>query len=487
MKFSSLLAGVEGARISGANDPEIVSVCCDSRECAPGSLFVALSGAKEDGARFIAQAVERGAAGIVCGVSAEVASLNGCALAVVDDPRLALARLAAAINGHPARRLRMLGVTGTNGKTTTAYLLRHIINSCGGRCGMLGTIEYDTVSERIAAPLTTPQSTDFQAALARMLAAGADSCVAELSSHALEQRRVLGSDFACAIFTNLTRDHLDYHKTVENYAAAKKLLFDGLREDAAALVNSADPYAAYMVSDCRARVLRYGAEERDDFRICRADYSATGTHIVLQHAGEAITLNSPLVGSYNVFNVAGALAAAVACGLDRTSVVRALETFAGVPGRLEMLRSRAGFSVFVDYAHTPDALGKALTALRPLTKGRLIVVFGCGGDRDRGKRPLMGQAACALADVVYVTEDNPRTEDSAQIFEDIMSGCGTDGKVRLVQLRQEAINQALGQAREGDIVLVAGKGHEDYQIVGGQKFHFSDREVVLAFAGMAES
>ncbi len=482
MILADIIAQITGVESYGAVSVELSSIVYDSRKAVNGSLFVAVSGVKTDGNDYVASAISRGAVAVIT-----ENKISDCPVAqvVVKDSRLALAQAARAFYGSPSRKLKLLAVTGTNGKTTTAYLMRHMILSCGNTTGMLGTVEYDIGNgEVIPSPLTTPQSADFQQYLSEMVLNDADYAVAEMSSHAIVQRRVLPDDVTCAVFTNLTRDHLDYHGSMENYLAAKKILFSGLSPESVAVVNSGDVYARLIVDDTDANVVTFGFERDDDYRICGVDYYSKGTMIELEYSGEVYQINSPLVGEYNVLNVVGAIAGVVEGGLDLAETVASIAGFCGVPGRLERMELSSGAGAFVDYAHTPDALEKALKALRPVTDGRLMVVFGCGGDRDSGKRPQMGNIACELADCVYITSDNPRSEKAENIIEDILGGCvslkGSDSIIVEVD-RQKAIEKSLAAARRGDIVLVAGKGHEDYQIIGTKKIHFDDREIVRKF------
>lgn len=481
MKLSELLAHVPGVRCPAGADPEISAVVCDSRRCVPGALFVALAGHREDGAAYVSDALARGAAAVIAANPLEL----DVPQALAEDPRAALATAAAAFYSFPAKKLGVLGITGTSGKTTTAYLLRHLLRVCGKPCGMLGTVEYDLgAGELIPSPLTTPESVDFQQYLAQMRDNGADYCVTEVSSHALCQSRVGACPFAGAVFTNLSREHLDYHNTMEEYAQAKKRLFDVLDAHAVAVVNLDDPQGELMLRDCAGLRIGYGRSKNAQYRIGNVESAAGGTQIELHlGCGGSRKIFSPLVGEFNVYNAVAALALAAEIGLGLHAAAIALESFPGVPGRLEGIRA-PNYQVFVDYAHKPDALTKVLQVLRPVTRGRLIAVFGCGGDRDRGKRSVMGKAACELADVVFVTSDNPRTEDPTVIIDEIMAGCaGYEKKVTREADRRKAIHLALKHAGEGDVVLIAGKGHEDYQIVGREKIHFDDREVVREYLG----
>ena len=452
---------------------EVTGVTEDSRQVQPGHVFVARGGTVTDGAKFIDAAVARGAVAVVA-----AAPVPGCAVpvVVVPDPAAATSVLAHAFHGHPSAgdRLKLLGVTGTNGKTTVAYLLRHVLNGFGTRCGLIGTVEVDDGKSRWESAMTTPAAVEVASLLARMRDRGCRACAMEVSSHSLDQGRVAGATFAGAAFTNLTGDHLDYHRTMEAYAAAKAILFASLSPDAVAAVNAEDPWGPRMVRDCPGRVIRYGFGKDADYRAKDVAVTAAGTAFTLVAPHGKADLNVPLIGKHNVEN---ALAAAALLGevfhLSVAQLSSGLNGAAGAPGRLQPVRAGQPFAVIVDYAHTDDALRNLLTALRPLCGGRLRVVFGCGGDRDRTKRPRMARVAEELADDVYLTSDNPRTEDPATILAEIAAGF--TGRPRCVEVdRRAAIAAALSDAGPTDVVLVAGKGHEAYQIVGTVKHPFDD-------------
>ncbi|MDR1613778.1 MAG: UDP-N-acetylmuramoyl-L-alanyl-D-glutamate--2,6-diaminopimelate ligase [Planctomycetota bacterium] len=482
MLLSELSKEIRNAAVAGNADPEILSVSCDSREVEPGALFAALRGSRDDGQRYIREAVDRGAAAVLTHTGAD--GDPGVPRILVEEPRKALGEAADAFYKHPSRKITLLGVTGTNGKTTTAYLVRHLLNSNGVRCGMLGTIEYDNGRDSIPSPLTTPDAVAFTRFLAEMVENGCRAAVAETSSHALEQRRVWPHQFSAAIFTNLTRDHLDYHQTMETYLEAKRILFRELGSEAAAVVNLDDPHAAKMRESVAARVFGFslapGAAASDDkaaVEIIASDLR--GQAFRAEGAGLAGEYFVPLVGMHNVQNATGALMALAAIGVEPKGLREALRSFPPVPGRLERMESPAGVTAFVDYSHTDGALRSVLGVLRPLLgAGRLITVFGCGGDRDRGKRPLMARAAEERSDLVVVTSDNPRTEDPLAIIDDVMKGFKESGKVKVDPDRARAVELAVSGARPGDVILVAGKGHENYQILGKQKIHLDDRELV---------
>ncbi|HEX4053114.1 MAG TPA: UDP-N-acetylmuramoyl-L-alanyl-D-glutamate--2,6-diaminopimelate ligase [Tepidisphaeraceae bacterium] len=462
----------------GIADVPIAGVCEDSRRVAVGDLFIARTGRTTEGAIFIAQAVERGAAAVVTAMPSA-----DCAVpqVILPNPAAVSAALAHLFYGNPSKSIRAVGVTGTNGKTTTTYLLRHILNKTNYRCGLIGTVETDDGRDRREATMTTPGAIDLAKLLASIRDNGCRACAMETSSHALDQGRVDGVRFAGAAFTNLTRDHLDYHGQMENYAAAKAKLFAMLDEDAIAVINAEDSWSERMVIECKARIVRFGFGQQADY--CARDIAMTsqGSRFILHTPDGSTEVALGMIGRHNIAN---ALTAAALLGevfrLSVHQIAAGLQDAQGAPGRLQLVRcpGAPGFAVLVDYAHTDDALEKVLTALRPLTRGKLRVMFGCGGDRDRTKRPLMARTAERLADIVYVTSDNPRTENPGDIIEQILTGFPRTGsKTVIVEPdRRVAITKVLEDARSGDVVLLAGKGHENYQIVGQTRHHFDDVE-----------
>ena len=470
MNLRNLINGIQNVSVHG--DADIVSLACDSRSASAGTLFAALPGAKFDGKHFIPEAIARGASAVLSDVF-----VDSVPCILTSTPRKTFAEIADKFYNSPSKSIRLIGVTGTNGKTTTAYLLRHIFNMSKERCGMLGTIEYDLGSSKITAPLTTPECVDFTASLAEMKKNGCTTAAVEVSSHALDQYRVHPHRFSCAVFTNLTRDHLDYHKTMESYFNAKKRLFDSLDSNGYACVNADDKYGDAIVKDCAGKVIRYGLSENANVHAAINKADLHGTTLTVRYGYDSQMFHSPLVGDYNVSNVLGACAASVCLGLDLRTIAYAVESFPGVPGRLERFHAN-GITVFVDYAHTDDAIRSALSVLKQLTCGKLWVVFGCGGDRDRGKRPMMARAAEQSADYIVVTQDNPRTEYPGQILKDIESGFSDLSNVKMISDRSEAISYTIKNAQVNDVILVAGKGHENYQIFGTVKHPFDDCEQV---------
>jgi UDP-N-acetylmuramoyl-L-alanyl-D-glutamate--2,6-diaminopimelate ligase len=482
------------SQVVGATDVEIRSLCADSRTVKPGALFFALPGLRTHGRQFVDEAVSRGAVAVAASEAVDVPA--GTSLVVVPAIARAMARMAAAFYGYPSRRLVLVGVTGTNGKTTVTWLLESIWRAAGRRPGVIGTVAYRIGEREWPAPLTTPQAIELQGLLAEMVEAGADSVAMEVSSHALALERTAACEWDAAVFTNLTRDHLDFHRDLESYFAAKRRLFvEGLREsskaDRFAVVHRDDAFGRRLLEEIRERVVTFGRSPQADVRPLVVERSLRGWTGEISLGGSSLGFASTLVGDAHLDNVLAAAAVAWAQGIPPEAISRGIEACRGVPGRMERIDGEAPFAVFVDYAHTPDALERSVKALRDLAEGRLIVVFGCGGDRDRGKRPAMGEIAGRLADVVILTSDNPRTEDPQRILHEIESGVIEAGLERLAEPdlahagaagyvvledRRRAIRLAIRSARPQDVVLIAGKGHEPYQIVGTEKLPFDDRE-----------
>ncbi|MSR44981.1 MAG: UDP-N-acetylmuramoyl-L-alanyl-D-glutamate--2,6-diaminopimelate ligase [Phycisphaerales bacterium] len=487
MKLSHLIANVEGVSVLSGSDPTVLSVTDDSRKVGAGTLFIARSGSRECGERFITQAIVNGAVAICVDGSASTEAWSHTDVAIVtttNAPQAATA-LAHAFHRFPARSMRMIGITGTNGKTTTAFLVQHLMRQGGDRCGLLGTVLTDDGKRSTPSELTTPGATELASILGSMAANNCRAAVMEVSSHALHQGRVDGIDFAVGVFTNLTGDHLDYHKSMEEYGAAKALLFRRMAVGSCAVVNMDDPAHVEMVRDCEASVLRCSVQSR------RAECFA---HVVGQSLGWTrmhmhgpwgeFEVEVPCVGLHNAMNALQAAAVAWSLGVGRDALHAGLSTAPSPPGRLEPVTAATSpFAVLVDYAHTDDALLNVLTALRPVVgDGKILLVFGCGGDRDKSKRPRMAATAVAYADHIIVTSDNPRTESPQAIIDDICAGIPAHCAVPVEREcdRSMAIRRAIALARRGDVVLIAGKGHEDYQIIGTEKFPFDDRVVARA-------
>ncbi|HEU4587412.1 MAG TPA: UDP-N-acetylmuramoyl-L-alanyl-D-glutamate--2,6-diaminopimelate ligase [Gemmatimonadales bacterium] len=463
-----------GLLVSSSGEPRaLTGLTADSRLVEAGSAYIAVRGSRADGHAFAADAVRRGATALIV----ETPQQSGVAEAIVEDGRRAAIALGSAWYGHPARKLRLVGVTGTNGKTTTTALVRHLFNS-RGTAGSIGTIgALDGTGAPIpstAGTLTTPGPIDLQATLAALAARGVTEVAMEASSHSLDQGRLDGLVFAAGIFTNVTRDHLDYHGTMESYLTAKLKLSAQLGTLGVAVVNADD--AAWGPLDRFARRVSFGQSAGADVRAVEVVLDASGSRFTLSGRFGKATVKLPLLGDFNVSNALGAAACALSLGLPVHQVVARLAEAPQVPGRMERLAERPCV-VLRDYAHTPDALERALRTLRPLTRGRVIAVFGCGGDRDRGKRPIMGRLAAELADLAIVTSDNPRTEDPDAIIDEIEQGMGGVRHLRITD-RLAAIEAALSEAKPADTVLLAGKGHETYQVIGTQKQPFDEKAIV---------
>jgi UDP-N-acetylmuramoyl-L-alanyl-D-glutamate--2,6-diaminopimelate ligase len=458
-----------------ANFP-VLGICDDSRLVSPGDLFIARSGPATEGAKFVDQACTRGAVAVVTDHPLTSPPLPQIP---VQDAARAASKLAHLFHGNPSKKLPVIGITGTNGKTTTAYLIRHLLKTAEKRCGLIGTVQIDDGQTICESALTTPGAIQIAALLAAMRDNGCAACAMETSSHALHQGRVADVQFAGGSFTNLTGDHLDYHGSMDAYAAAKARLFEMLEPSAVAVASADDQWSPRMIRDCRARVVRFGFASSADWRADDIRLASRGTEFTLRSPAGKAHVEMKLIGRHNVANAltAAALAGEV-LGLTLPQIAAGLADAEGAPGRLQSVAAGQSFAVLVDYAHTDDALENVLAALRPLTRGRLRLLFGCGGDRDRTKRPRMARAAAKLADVVYVTSDNPRTENPSAILKEIIAGFPSDKQKPLfVEVdRRKAIEKILADAQSGDIVLLAGKGHENYQIVGTTKHHFDDVE-----------
>jgi UDP-N-acetylmuramoyl-L-alanyl-D-glutamate--2,6-diaminopimelate ligase len=474
--LGELLARLPSAQLEGDPGLVVTGVTHDSRRCGAGCLFVAIRGLATDGNNFVESARKKGAVAVV----SEGAPQPGGPWVRVPDARVALAVLAAAAYGNPAEKLDLVGVTGTNGKTTTTYLIDAALRAAGETTGLLGTIEYRIGARRTEALRTTPEASDLQALFKDMVEAGCRRAVLEVSSHSLALNRVYGCPFRVAIFTNLTRDHLDFHGDMEHYFAAKRILFDTLlREDGHAILNVDDDRGEALARVSRGRVWTYSLSRPADLRAEGVSLSLAGTRFRVRTPVGVLEVSSPLLGRFNVHNLLAALGAALALGLPADAALRGLASLPGVPGRLERIDAGQDFTVIVDYAHTDDALKNLLETVRELTPRRLITVFGCGGDRDRTKRPLMGAVAARLSDVVIVTSDNPRSEPPEAIVDEIKRGIPANRGAQTLTIvdRREAIAKALEMGREGVAVVIAGKGHETYQVLRERTVPFDDRQV----------
>jgi len=479
MKLGELVRGAPGEHVGAVLlAREITSLAYDSRRVKPGSLFFAIRGEKADGYDFVEHALEQGAVAVASERPAPPEQAERWVRVV--HARRALAEAARTFWGDPASRLLLVGITGTNGKTTTAFLLHSILQAAGMRPGLFGTVEYRVGGRTLPAVHTTPESVDLLSYCAELVAAGGRAAIMEVSSHALAQERVWGIHFSAAVFTNLTRDHLDYHKDFEHYFAAKRRLFEGLGAPPPelAVLNLDDPWSGRLLELPHKRYVTYGVSSDAHIKVRNFTQSMTGVRAILMTPQGKLEIESPLIGRANLENILAAVATAEALGVPQETIRQGVADLKSVPGRFERVSEGQPFLVVVDYAHTDDALRNVLKTARELTRNRLIVVFGCGGDRDRSKRPLMGEAAGSLSDLAVLTSDNPRTEDPIRIMSDAIVGLQRANKPYLTEVdRRAAIGKALAEAGEGDVVLIAGKGHETYQVLKDEIIPFDDREV----------
>jgi UDP-N-acetylmuramoyl-L-alanyl-D-glutamate--2,6-diaminopimelate ligase len=475
--LAEILKDCRDVRLHGSGEVDINEVSYDSRKVVKGSLYVAITGLRTDGRRFVADAVNRGAAAIAAqgveGLPQDVPLID------VANPRRFLAEASAAFAGYPDRKMTVIGVTGTNGKTTVTYLLESIMREAGRKTAIIGTTGFFDGDNWECLAHTTPESADLWNILKRVKENDAETVAVEISSHAIAFDRTWGLDVDTAIFTNLTQDHLDFHKDMQDYKETKFRLFAEIKSNAPAIINADDPAGRELLALLGARPsVSYSIESKNgDLWVEIEEATLVGSAVVLHYQGLALPVFIKLPGLHNVSNLAAAAGAALALGIEPEPLKQGVESLTCVPGRMEPVPNDRGFFVFVDYAHTPDALAHLINAARSLTKHRVITLLGCGGDRDRNKRPKMGQIASELSDFVFVTSDNPRTENPRAIVDEILTGVDTEAKKSIVD-RREAIFEAVGLLEPGDVLLVAGKGHEDYQILGTEKIHFDDREVI---------
>lgn len=477
MTLSELIKNIDTVNITGSTDIEIKGVDIDSRRVAEGHLFVAMKGTQVDGHTFIGKAVDQGAAAILCeDMPAEVA--EGVTYVQVSSTEDAVGKVATQFYGDPSRKLKLVGVTGTNGKTTIATLLYNMFRKLGYKCGLLSTVCNYIEEEKIPADHTTPDPIELNALLSRMVDAGCEYAFMECSSHAIAQKRIGGLNFTGGIFTNLTRDHLDYHKTFENYRDAKKAFFDGLPKTAFAITNADDKNGMVMVQNTKAKVKTYSVRSMADFKAKILECHFGGMYLEID--GREVGVQ--FIGKFNVSNLLAVYGAAVMLGQSPENILIAMSTLKSVSGRLDPVHSPLGYTAIVDYAHTPDALENVLKAIHEVLngKGHVITVCGAGGNRDKGKRPIMAQEAVKQSDKVIITSDNPRFEDPQDIINDMLAGLTQQQMTKVVSIvdRKEAIRTACMLAQKGDVILVAGKGHEDYQEIKGVKHHFDDKEII---------
>jgi UDP-N-acetylmuramoyl-L-alanyl-D-glutamate--2,6-diaminopimelate ligase len=472
VKLRKLLKNIPDVCVKGSQEIEITGLCAHSRRVAPGNLFIAKKGLTHDGARFIPDAVAAGAAAIVTDLYdpfyPEVTQI------ITDDISAIEAHLAEEYYQCASRKLFLIGITGTNGKTTTAYLVRHLFESLKSTCGLIGTVEWIVGQHVFPSSMTTPDLITNHKLFHEMVGETCRACVMEVSSHALDQQRVRGIAFDVAVFTNLTQDHLDYHKTLEAYADAKAALFAA--QPKWAVLNADSPYTERMRQDCTACILTYGIETPCDLRADKIELTPNGLSCTVTYQGRTASLQSALIGRFNAYNLLAAIGVGLARGFALEDCVRALASFIGVSGRLERVSNVRGLNIFVDYAHTDDALENVLRTLREIPHKRILTVFGCGGSRDAAKRPKMGAAVERHSDLVFITSDNPRAEDPLDIIAHILPGLQNPDRATIIPDRREAIRQAIRFCTPDDILLIAGKGHETTQIFDGSAVHFDDRE-----------
>lgn len=474
MRLTELLDGITEMPVESGLT--VTGLSADSRKVRKGDLFFGLRGEHYDGASFARDAVKQGAVAVISESPVDIVEVPCCQ---VRDLKKVIARITDRFYRHPSGRLHLTGVTGTNGKTTVSHLIRHLLETAGRPTGIIGTIYYITGETKVRASLTTPDPVRFQGILYEMVVTGLSHAVSEVSSHALALKRVDYTDFRISVFTNLSRDHLDFHGDMENYYLAKERLFTELTREAA-VVNVDDPYGERLLRSCRERGLKtlsYGFSPESSVRAAEIIHGRDGLSFLLHLDGETFRLQSPMIGITSLYNILAAVSVAWLLGLGKDTIKNAVSTFRGVEGRMEVVDEGQDFTAVLDYAHTPDALEKVLQSLSGLTPGRLIVVFGCGGNRDRGKRPEMGRVAERCSDIQIVTSDNPRDEPPEEIIRDILKGM--KGKsAEVIPDRREAIQRAVEIAGKGDLILLAGKGHEEYQEIRGTRYPFSDREIL---------
>ncbi|MEF9933731.1 MAG: UDP-N-acetylmuramoyl-L-alanyl-D-glutamate--2,6-diaminopimelate ligase [Clostridium sp.] len=476
MNITKLLKGLEGAEVIG-KDREVNKLCYSTKDIEKDSLFFAIIGLNVDGHTFVNNAVESGASVVV--VSKDVEVTGDVTIVKVKDTRGAMSIISSNFYGNSSDKMDVVGFTGTNGKTTSTFMMKSILEKAGKLPSLVGTIYNVIGNESVEAKRTTPESRDLQEMFSQMVNRGSDSCIMEVSSHSLDLKRVYGVKFKVGVFTNLTQDHLDYHNDMESYFEAKMALFEECEK---AVINIDDEYGKKAAQRYNDKVLTYGLTS--DAMLCASDISisSTGTEFNVHYNGEVVHISLHLPGKFNVYNSLGCIGAALIMGLSLETIKVGLESLLSVPGRSEKIASDKGFTIIIDYAHTPDGLINILSSTREYTKGRLIALFGCGGDRDRTKRPLMGKAAGDVADFCIVTSDNPRSEEPALIIEDILPGVKESNcEYVIIVDRKEALKYAINNAKKDDVIVVAGKGHETYQILKDKTIDFNEKEIVLQF------
>lgn len=473
MKLKELLKGVNYRIISGSEDIDINKIEYDSRKIEKGDLFFCIEGFKVDGHNFAAKALEKGAAAIVC--QKDLALSTSAAVIKIEDTRKGLALAASTFYDEPWKKLKMIGITGTNGKTTSTYMIKAILEEAGSKVGLIGTIANYVGDEKVPSHRTTPESLELHELFRKMVDSGVTHCIMEVSSHSLSLDRVYGIEFSQSIFSNLTQDHLDFHETFENYYNAKLMLF---KSSINSIINIDDEYGKRVYKDVQNNRITYSIENSSDLKAKNIVMHSRGIEFDLVYKNENTHVNLNIPGRYNIYNALGSAAACLNEGIGFEAINKGLEK-AVVPGRCEIVTKNYNldYEIIVDYAHSPDSLENILTTVREFTKGRLISVFGCGGDRDKTKRPIMGEIASRLSDITIITSDNPRTEEPNTIIKEIIKGVAKDNYV-VIESRREAIKKAMALAKKDDIIVIAGKGHEDYQELKDKVIHFDEREVI---------
>jgi UDP-N-acetylmuramoyl-L-alanyl-D-glutamate--2,6-diaminopimelate ligase len=486
MNLARLLNNIKTVQVVGkAESKEILELSIDSRKVTKGCVYFAIEGFKVDGHKFIEEVISKGADAVVLNkdglVPDQLFVHSGCVKILVDDPRKSLAEFSKKFYNDPSSRIKLFAITGTKGKTTTAFYLKNILETAGQKTGLIGTIANYIGNIEVSSSLTTPQSHEINSLLNDMLAAGCNSCVMEVSSHALRLDRVTGLKFTSAVFTNITSDHMDYHKTFEHYFESKKILFDSLDSDSVAITNYDDENGKLIVKDSNAKKVSYGESDKCDFKISNIKFDLEGTNYQLLHKSKTYNVNTKLVGHFNAHNSAAAFACAVSSGISAETVIKGIANTPQVPGRFEVISAKDK-KVIIDYSHTADSLKQVLNAIHHIVglTRPIYTVFGCGGDRDRTKRPVMGEIASSKSNRVYVTSDNPRTEDPYQIIDEILKGI-KQNNYRIIEDREEAIRAAIYESEDNAVILIAGKGHESYQEINGVKKHFSDIETAKKY------
>jgi UDP-N-acetylmuramoyl-L-alanyl-D-glutamate--2,6-diaminopimelate ligase len=475
MKLKKVLKNIKYKEIKGNSDIEVSAICSDSRTVSPNSLFIARKGLKFDATNFTYDAVAAGAVAIMTDIYDPF--LKNVTQIISDDIDDSLLDIANNFYENPSKDLSCIAVTGTNGKTTTSYLIKHILDSNNNKCGLMGTVEYIAGENKISSKLTTPDCITIQKFLKEMVNAKCTSVCMEASSHGIEQQRLKNIDFDIAIFTNLTLDHLDYHKTFENYKNSKKKLFDSLSKKSYAVVNADDESYSSMIKDTKAKVITYSLKQNATLMAANIKYSLDGSSFVLKYQDMKIDVVTNLVGKFNIYNILAAFSASICLGIDPQEISKSIKSFKQVAGRLEKVSNNKNKNIYVDFAHSDDALINVLQTLREVKKGRIINVFGCGGDRDRSKRPKMAKASELYSDISIVTSDNPRSENPSEIIDEIISGFSKNANFLVEADRKKAIEKAISLATDDDIVIITGKGHETYQIFKNTTIDFDDREI----------